>query len=246
MILCDDRTGSKELLPLLKGIGVPCELTRLEYGDVAFDGNGPKGPITVGIERKTLNDMLNCIEDARYAAHQRPGMLNLYSKSFLILEGLWAPGNGNGMDGVLFQGYRNGQSWGPLKTASSRKTLYSKLYRYLLSVSLSGVNITQSGNLFHTAYNVAEMYHYFQKKWNSHTSLIEVQKLAIPSLTGKPSLVRRWASELDNVGVVRSQDAERIFKSGFALAHADEMDWVKVPGVSVATAQKIVKEIRKW
>lgn len=246
MILVDDRIGSKELLPIIQRIGVPCELSRLSYGDAAFEGNGPKGPITVGVERKTLNDMLACIEDARYAAHQRPGMLALYSKSYLCIEGLWAPGDGNGFDGQLMQGFRNGASWGPLKVRSGRTPLYSKLYRYLMSVALSGVIITPSMHIFHTAYNICEMYQYFQKRWNQHTSLIEVQKLAIPDMTGKPSLVRRWASDLTDIGVVHSQDAERLFRAPLILANAPESAWLDIKGIGVPTARRIVKEIRGW
>ena len=246
MILIDSRVGSKELYPLIKQIGAPCELCQLEYGDVAFDGNGPHGSIAIGIERKTLHDMLQCIDDSRYAAHQRPGMLMLYSKSFLCLEGLWNPGNGNGFDGMLMEGFRNGQSWGPLRTRGNRMVLYSKLYRYMMSVALSGVIVTQSTNIFQTAYNIVEMYEYFKKPWSKHTSLVEVQKLAIPDMTGKPSLTRRWASEITDVGVTISQEAERKFKTPVALANSDESDWMTLPGIGAPTARKIVKEIRGW
>lgn len=248
MILVDDRTGSKELLPLIQNIGVKCELTRLEYGDAAFEGNGPNGYITFGVERKTLHDMLACIEDARYAAHQRPGMLMLYSKSFLCLEGLWCAGESRDYKGTLMQGFQGGSSWGPLRTKGGRNTQYSKLYRYLVSVALSGVIITYPTNLYQTAYQICELYQYFQKKWQSHTSLIEVQKLNIPSLSGKPSLVRRWASELTDAGVVASIEAEKGFKTAKALANADESQWLKlgIPGVGPKTARQYVREINGW
>ncbi len=245
MILCDDRVGSKEMQPIISQLGIPCELSRLPYGDACFEGNGPKGLITVGIERKTLNDMLNCIEDARYAGHQLPGMMGLYSKSYLCLEGMWAPGNGNGFSGMLMQGFRSGASWGPLKTQANRTVLYSKLYRYLMSISLAGVIVSQSHGVWHTAYNVCEMYQYFQKKWHQHTSLMEVQKLAIPVLTGKPSLALRWATNITDVGVIHGMEAERKFKTGREMANATEDEWMEIPGVGMATAKKVVKEIRE-
>src|ERR1035441_2653948 len=87
MIYVDSRVGSKELFPIIQRIGVPCELTKLEYADACFEGRGPNGTIAIGVERKTLNDFLTCIEDARYVSHQRPGMAMMYTKSFLCLEG---------------------------------------------------------------------------------------------------------------------------------------------------------------
>lgn len=255
MILVDYRKGSgvdgkgNELLPpIIRQIGVPCEVTNLAYGDACFEGNGPDGPICIGVERKTLHDMLACIDDSRYTAYQKIGMTKLYNKSYLALEGLWTPGNGNGLDGKIIQGYNNGGSWGPLKLRGmgGRPPLYSKLYRYLMSVALSGVIITPSMHVFHTAYNICEMYFYFQKKWNQHTSLLDVQKLAIPDMNEKPSLVRRWASDLTDIGVIYSLEAERMFKTPRALACADETAWLSIKGIGVPTASRIVREINGW
>jgi ERCC4-type nuclease len=254
MILVDKRKGSgsdgkgNELLqPLIRKLGIPCEDVTLPYGDVCFEGKGEQGPITIGIERKTLHDLLQCIEDARYV-QQRAGMLKLYSKgcTYMALEGLYGYGDGNGYDGQLMQGYRRGQSWGPLKVRGGRTPLYAKLYRYLMSVALSGVIITPSMDLPHTAYNIVEMYHYFQKRWLSHTSMIEVHKTAIPALDGKPSLVRRWANDVTDVGAIYSIEAEKIFPNGTALGNSSESDWLRIPGVGPKSARKFVKEIRGW
>ena len=244
MILVDDRKGSAELLPIIQRTGAPCQLMRLEYGDACFEGNGPDGPITIGIERKTLHDMLACIEDSRYAAHQRPGMAALYSKSFLAIEGLWKCGDGD-YSGVLIQGFNQGSSWGPLRTSGNRTVLYSKLYRYLVSVALSGVIITQSSSLAQTAYNIVELFGYFQKKWTDHTSLLEVQKLAIPVMNGRASLTRRWAEQCDDIGVKHGMEVDRYFKTPLQLATADETAWVSA-GVSPRLAKQTVKAIRGW
>ncbi len=241
-----DGKGNELLQPIIRKLGVPCESANLPAGDACFEGNGPKGFVTVGIERKTLNDMLNCIDDARFSGSQYHGMLGLYSKgcAYLCLEGLWAPGDGNGYSGLLMQGYRRGQAWGPLKTRGGRTPIYSKLYRYLLSVQLSGVIITPSLDLYHTAFNIVEMYHYFQKKWTAHTSLLEVHKMAIPVMTGKPKLVRKWADSIEDIGVVHGMAAEHLFKTPLALANSEESDWLTIPGIGPKTAAKIVKEIR--
>lgn len=243
-----DKSGGELLQPIIRRLGIPCETTQLSYGDCCFEGHGPDGPITLGVERKTLQDMLQCVEDARYSAHQLPGMLKLYSKSFLVLEGLWERGTpGSALEGVLIQGYGHGSSWGPLKAVGNgRTTLYSKLYRYLISVSLAGVIITYSNDITQTACQIVEIQQYFQKRWREHTALRECQKLAIPSLSGKPSLCKRWANELTDVGVVHGEEADRKFKTALALANSDESDWMTIPGIGAKTARQIVREIRGW
>ena len=240
MIFVDPRVGSKELVPYIRKQGVSAELCPLEFADVYFEGKGPKGTIYIGIERKAIPDMLQCIDDARYAAHQRPGMDMTYDHSLLVIEGVWAVGAPPLMNGTLITS--KGGSWFPLRYRS-RNVMYSKLYRYLLSVSLSGVTVTFSRDISHTAANICETYWYFQKKWEDHTSLLETHKLAIPQIVGRPSLVRKWASQLEGVGVKFGLEAERLFRRAGDLANAQEEDWLRIPGLGIKTAQQIVKEI---
>ena len=238
MILVDHAKGSIELLPLIQRYGVPAEKANLPYADFSFEGIGPTGnPCYVGIERKTLHDMLHCIDDSRYTGFQKVGMGQLYNVSVLLLEGNWKP-HDQTLD--LMEGFRDGTSWGPCKYRS-RTNPYSKLYRYLISVARSGVIITYSRNMVHSAINICEWYHYWQKK--QHTSLLEVQQLNIPDMRHHPSLTRMWASDLDGVGVQKSMEAEELFKRPIVLANASEVDWMKIEGVGVSTAQKIVRQI---
>ena len=75
MILVDSREGSKQLQPLLRD----SKLTRLEFADFAFTGSDRDGRISqIGIEYKTLPDVLSCIADGRFAGHQLPGMMKAY------------------------------------------------------------------------------------------------------------------------------------------------------------------------
>jgi ERCC4-type nuclease len=236
MILVDPRIGSRELLSTIRQQNVPAELADLAYGDCCFEGKWLGRNISIGVERKRLHDMLHCIDDARYSAHQLPGMNMLYEKSILIVEGAWKPHE----DGTLMEGFPNG-SWGPCRYRS-RPVLYAKLRRYLLSVSLSGVTVTFSRNLLQTAIDVCEMYHYFQK--DKHTALLQTQKLNLPSLNGKPSLTKRWAAEIDDIGVELSDRAEQLFGTPIALAEASVVDWQSLKGIGYPTASRIVKQIQ--
>lgn len=249
MILIDPRSGNEKpetvttidkMVSYIRKVGIPCDKWSLEFADAAFEGNGPEGRILIGVERKSLHDMLNCIDDARYVAHQKIGMQSMYAKSFLIVEGCWRP---HDPDGWLMEGFDGGARWGFCRYRS-RQTLYSKLRRYLFSVSLSGVIVLYTRDLWHTSYDICELYTYFQKQWDSHTSLIEVQKLAIPDMMGKPSLVRKWAADIEDVGVKLSLEAEKYFRTPINLANSLVDDWLALPRVGIKTAQNIMDQIR--
>lgn len=241
MILVDSRVGSKELLSVILRVGVKAELAELSYGDFCFEGKGPEGRISIGIERKTLSDMLHCIEDSRYNS-QRIGMRSMYQKSVLIVEGDWRP---HDPDGFLMERFNENSKYGYCKYRT-RPILYSKLYRYLLSVALSGVIITLSHSIYQTAFNICEMYHYFDKAWDQHTSLLETQKLAIPDLRDHPSLVRLWASDIGGIGVKHGLDAERLFKTPYKLAMSQESDWMRLKGIGAPTAMSVVRQIHGY
>lgn len=245
MILIDTKgdkpkaaSPGREMITLIKRFGVPCEQANLQFGDAMFEGKGPDGPMAVGIERKALPDLLQCIDDARLAGHQLPGMREDYKVRVLMVEGHW---KAHDPDGLLMDSH-NGINYGYARYRTQR-VMYAKLYRYLISVSLSGVLVAYSRDLWHTAYNICEYYHYFQKPWLAHTSLQEIHKVAIPVLGGRPSLVRKWANDIEGVGVKLSHLAEKEFRTPIALATSDEMRWLKIEGVGVKSAQKIVREI---
>lgn len=224
-------------MPIIKRLGVPCEIATLQYGDACMEGNGKDGKVVIGVERKTLPDMLQCIDDSRYSAHQRPGMASMYAVSILMIEGIWWSDE----NGILMEWA--GREARPCKYRS-QPVMYSKLYRYLISISLSGVIITYSRNMTHTAYNIVETFHYFSKPWSGHTSLLQPQKFAIPDMREKPSLVKRWAHDLDGVGIVHADEAERMFRTGQVLGNSEESDWLKLKGIGIKTAQSIIKQIR--
>lgn len=90
MIYVDDRAGSNELIEPLLALDFPVEVTRLDFGDLAFMGRGVEGaPTFIGIEHKKLPDLVQSLMSDRLAGHQLPGMLGLYDRSYLVIEGEW-------------------------------------------------------------------------------------------------------------------------------------------------------------
>ncbi len=247
MILIDTRDGPdkthrirNEMLSNIRGLGVLANLQTIPSGDFCFDGYGENGAMTIGIERKSLHDMLNCIDDGRYNM-QRAKMGQMFGATLLIVEGVWSVNKA----GFMMEQAINdrGVAYWKFCNQRSKPILYSKLHNYLIGVGLSGVVTTLTRDLYHTCVSVVNTFHYFQKRWQDHTSLLQKQTLNLPSLSGRPSLVRRWAAEIEGVGVKYSEEAERLFKTPIRLATSDELAWLKIEGIGVKTAQKIIKEI---
>lgn len=234
---------SDQLVRFIRGQGIPSDKKLIEYGDICFEGNLHGGPGLIGIERKTLHDLLNSIRTKRLN-EQRVGMMGnrgMYKRSFLMVEGHWKPRDPDGI--TLMEGYSGGTNWGYMKHLS-KHVQYSEVYNYLLSIGETGVTVTYSRDLFHTAINCCSIYRYYQKPWNQHRSMMEIHKPTIPMLYGHASLVRMWASDIDEVGVVKAAEAEKIFKTPVNLAMSDEEQWCQIVGVGEATAKEIIKQIR--
>lgn len=243
MILVDtkgdkpEKHPGQEIILTLNRLGVDSQQSDLLHGDAAFEGKGPDGDILIGVERKTLHDLLNCICDGRLN-EQRIGMKHMYALSFLMVEGHWKPHDGNG---ALMEGFNGGVSWGYCKHRAHMP--YESVYNYLASMALAGMIVTYSRDLFHTCYNIRCLFRYFQKRWDDHLAGRELHKVAIPTMNARAPLVLKWATDLTDIGIKTGDLAARRFKNGYNLARADEEEWLTIPGVGVKTAQQIVREI---
>lgn len=237
MILVAHEKGSKELAPLITKYGVKSQITTLPFGDFAFDGNGPTGPVSIGVERKTLHDLLSCIDDARYGGFQKVGMEELYGIKYLLVEGMWKPHDQNG---YLMEGNYKGQWW-----MVKPYTMYSKMRRYLFSVAHAGVTVIYTRDMEQSAYDLCEMYHYYQKPWDKHTSLLQIPTPHIASLMSHPSVCQYWAFALKGIGQQYSEEAARLFNhTPLKLALSNMEDWTKIRGVGKTIAAKVLRQIR--
>lgn len=76
MLLIDNMAGSRNLIlhPPLNDPSI-AQLSHLESADVMFSGNGPEGPILIGIEIKSLPDLISSIGSGRLQDEQIPKMV---------------------------------------------------------------------------------------------------------------------------------------------------------------------------
>ena len=252
MISIDSRVGSKDLYPLLSARGVPCRLTTLEFGDAAFDWKGPRGrPIPVGIERKTLSDLLTCIKDGRYTGYQLPGMLRTYEFNYLLIEGVYRYSE----DGVVES--RRGKGWSPV--GYGKPTMVADLEHFLTSrETFGGVRILRSTSPRQTALLIHHKYTWGNTKdWVDHRSHLDTDESSETGtrFSALPLAVNFLvASRLEGIGVKKVHAVLRAFPTVEDMIMADEERWAEVVWVDKsgkrhklgsAIAKKIV-EAKGW
>lgn len=236
MIAVAHEKSSYELLSEILKLGVKAYRDILPGGDYCFEGQGPEGRCLVGIERKKLDDILNCIKDGRFSGHQQPEMKLMYRFRILIVEGVYkADRNGDLMRMVP-------GGWKPV-SFGNRRILYSHISRYLISVTLTGGTcVMRSRDGEETARLIVDTFHWFQKPWDNHVSQQQFHTPALPQFS-KPKYCRRAAAALGEIGVKYSEAAEKLFKIAPNMMRASEADWMQIKGIGPKTAQKIVREI---
>lgn len=126
MLTIDPRAGSKNLIAPLQKRGLPVLVKQMEFGDLAFVGNGPGGrPVSIAVEHKTLGDLIQCLSDRRFEGHQLPGLKRTYESAWLLVEGRWLV-DSKGYMVMLRRGGLQRIKWGRGE-GMERTTLYKKL-----------------------------------------------------------------------------------------------------------------------
>lgn len=236
MMLVDDRTGSGDLVPHLKRLGVRAELCRLEFGDVAFVGNGPSGSVVhTGVEVKTVTDVLNCINDGRFAAHQLPGLLQTYDQVWLLVEGRWRPSQ----EGLL-ELYRKG-FWGRSFQNRTTPFMYKTLDSWLMTMEIkAGIRYRKVDDRAEAVRFLACLYHWWtSKEYDQHRAHLALRNNVPAAQFRKPSLIRNIAAQLPGVGWDRSKACEQHFDSVRQMICAGPQDWAKVPGIGKTIAKRL-------
>lgn len=236
MILIDSRTGSKELVPYFKPFDMQTELTTLEFGDFCFPGNGPDGSALIGVERKRLgarsNDLIDSMRSGRLSGHQLPGLLDTYTFTYLIVEGVWRIGD-TGQLQVPRRTGKNKYAWYDLKHGS-RSVLYREVDHYLATLTHHcNIIVHHTDRERDTAAFIASRYKYFNlKEWHQHSSHMEIYAptpVDRSSMWSRrtPTFEEKIAAQLPGVSK-GAFDVAKHFKSGRDMANAEVSDWEKV------------------
>ena len=226
MILVDSRVGSKELVTPLKRLSLPAEEVTLEFGDVAFEGRGEQGrPVSIGIEFKQIDELIQSLRTGRLAGHQLMGMRGgetpLYDWAWLVVEGEWKADRAGQ---VLIQNKR-----GRWKPAHGQMTV-GELDKQLLTLELrGGLHIVHTKNRQRTLRFLAHLYRWWTDcDLDTHKSHLTIYH--------SPTLVpisdfRRVISGLPDVGLRFSLAAQKKFGSIRRAVNAHTRDWAALETV---------------
>ncbi|KKN52288.1 hypothetical protein LCGC14_0613830 [marine sediment metagenome] len=236
MISIDNRVGSKELEPI---VTAPCKLVTLQFADAAFMGNGPDGPTTIGVERKTLGDMISSIDSGRLAGHQLVGLCNSYEQVYLLLEGKWEEDLHTG----LLMHFKHSR-WFPF-TLGTRQFMGSYLTGFLNTIAAKcGVKIWYSPDLGHSGRWLTQLYRWWQKDWDKHKGLNAFHVTTPPqAMMHKPSVTHKMIKELSGVGWGKSVKLLEKFPTMFKLLCAKKEELMEVEGIGKTLADSIWNEL---
>jgi len=242
MILVDSREGSKDLVKLLED----SILVELESGDVAFAGNGPEGPINVGVERKTVSDLINSVISGRLSGLQLPRMKEEYERVYLVVEGI-CRGHAKTKHLEMLRGpywrevVRGRKGYLNYKRGFS----YEGLCHYLTTLEdLAGVVVRTTADLRATAVQIEYLHRWWSKPYTAHKGLCQIYKRPPPTVHFvKPSLLRIIASDIPGIGYSRSRAVAEHFKTFDALAEASIEEWMEIEGIGKTLAKSIWREL---
>lgn len=227
-ITVDDRVGAKELadeLPL-------SIVARLPYGDFSWVGNGPDGSeLEIGVERKTIPDLMDSLRSNRLVGHQLYGMLRYYNVVYLVIEGYVAV-------------EKDHMKWFNMHTDYPMK--YSEYYSRLLSICHQlGVTVVSTADRRTTVAWLWATYSWWTtRKWEEHESIKGAYVKRYWDID-EPSPVKRFAEEFDTIGPVLASRLEKRFKSILKLSMASVDDIMEVEGIGRKTASYIYDTIRR-
>lgn len=240
MILVDDRVGSVDLAGHLRHWGVRCEVTRLEFGDACFMGNGPRGLMPVGIEIKTVRDALSCMVDGRFSGHQLPGLVRTYEKVWLVLEGYIYPRHSDGILQIGKPGKREPVDVG------ARRFMYRDLDNWLTSMEVcAGVKVRRTMDRAETARALVDLAGWFSKPWDQHHAHLAFDDSGPDvALLVKPGLVRRVAAQLKGIGWGKSQAVAQRFRTVEEMVAATPAIWQSIPGIGNKLAWECYNALR--
>lgn len=243
MIFVDNRAGSCELVKPLTNLGLPVEEMLLDFGDVFFTGRGEGGaPVQIGIEHKKIADLIASMQSGRLQGHQLPGMLQLYDRSWLIIEGDWE------QDTQGRVSMWKGKKRKPLAGVSSAVELEKRI---LTLETRGGFRVRICPHRRDTLRFICALYRYWTDvDLDEHKSHLAIHAPDLDRGLQIPiSDFRRIVSQIPGIGLTTSQAVERRFESSFRrMMLATEKDWAEIDvnnkRLGASRARKIMEALR--
>lgn len=212
VIFIAHEVGSSEFEDPLRKLGLPVHVRALESADFAFWGQGPDGECRVGIERKTVSELVGVQSNKRLTGRQLPRMTKRYRFRFLIVEGLTRVA----WDGLLESArpVKNGQMSYWVPAGYGRGMAFESYIKRLMTFQLkAAITVVWSPDRTGTAHLIHAIYRWFQEPWASHRSHLQVEE-AQPdeALLDERTLRRQILAQIPGVGWTRSATLSKHFE----------------------------------
>lgn len=237
MIQVDDREGSRDLVDYIKN-GTMVQVTRLKFGDAALIGSGPgERPVPVGVEIKSVGDLIRSIHDGRLVGHQLPGLKNCYENVWLVVEGFLRCG----ADGELIT------PWNATIDTPRGPIKYNEISRFLITLSVRAqVHVYFTENRAGTAQFIMDLHGWWTgKAWEEHHAHLRLYQPPPKSpFLRKPKPVEIVAASLPDIGWAKSRACGDQFPNPLAMFEATREEWQGVPGIGKTLAERAWKFIR--
>jgi len=243
MVIIDRRAGS-EALAYCRSLRDCSTLSTLEFGDVALTGHGPNSStISVGVEVKSVDDLLQSIGNGRLAGTQIPGMLKLYDYSWLAVHGSIRPSTNNYLEIYKYGKWRNyeiGQTPVP----------YSYLEGFMFTLQMmSPVKVKWCYDLEEVATWVAVYDRWLSKPWEKHRGLTVFDKsrenLAPVGADPVEAQIAKTAASIPGLDWVRGWNAAKHFDSVEQMMDAGADEWQQIKGIGPVIAKSVVSTIKR-
>ncbi len=166
MILIDDRDGSKDLLdmPILEG---HCSPTRIEFpvgdngkdvpcGDAMVTGHGPNGTtLRVGVELKSVDDLLSSISVGRLGGTQIPRMVKAFDIVVVLSFGVYRCGPFNHLQVFKWNRKLKRNTWATYEVGG-KAVPYSYLEGFMMTAMFKTMLESGKPLFFKHVYDIAE------------------------------------------------------------------------------------------
>lgn len=215
-------------------------MCRLSSGDLSFIGNGPDGPLMVGIELKSVSDLISSLQSGRLQDTQLGGMLNDYQEIWLLIYGRYRP---SPKDGITLQVYREGNAkrhsgWYDYTFSGSQPMKYGYVEAALSSPSLSrsGILVKRVETIEEAAAWCGVIYRSWTKKWHEHKLLRTIDRSSSSLVPASNGMDDRMRQRLDfamafrgcGLGYERSLAVAKHFGSPIEMFTASEEEWANI------------------
>ncbi len=241
----DKRAGSKELVNL-KYLQPIAELGWMDSADAFFIGNGPKGKVAVGVELKSIPDLLSSMGTGRLQGvetGQAVRMLREYDVCWLLYYGEYRAGPRNRLLQVKTKrGWKKHQ-------VGKRDVPIGYLEAFLLGLVEVGFRVKHVNEFKDAGLWLRILYDWRMKPWDKHKSFQTFNSARqISPLPGMDEGVLRRARVakelLPNLGYKRGIAAGKYFRSIKEMINASPEEWMKVDKVGKVLAKAVTKAVK--